>query len=120
LDPDRPAEMHGVWGAEEIANRGFEKVADIVRQHVPMNPETIRFTSREAELVFFADKLAKGNQIVSIKERYDDLVNRYPALGDNRSTIENVLYATQDDICTKFGIQSDHLVSVIRAALGYW
>ncbi|HET59698.1 MAG TPA: HD domain-containing protein [Chloroflexi bacterium] len=120
LVPGRPAEMHGIWGAEEIANRGFEKVAEIVQQHVPVNPETIRFTTREAELVFFADKMAKGNQMVSIKERYDDLVNRYPALSNDRNAIEDILYGTQKDICATLAIESEDLLGTIRTALGFW
>jgi HD superfamily phosphodiesterase len=120
LDPDRPDDMHGMWGAEEIAIRGFEEVAEIVRQHVPRNQESIHFTSREAELVFFADKMAKGNQIVSIKERYDDLVDRYPELEKNRHAIEKVLYATQDDIGGRLDIKSEDLVDTIRTVLGFW
>jgi putative hydrolase of the HAD superfamily len=120
LDPDRPAEMHGVWGAEQIANRGFEQVAEIVRQHVPTNPQSIRFTSREAELVFFADKMAKGNQIVSIEERYDDLINRYPELKKIRYAIEEILYATHEDICSTLAIQNEDLLGTIRTALGFW
>lgn len=120
LDPERPVALHGAWGAEEIASRGYIRIADIVRQHVPFNPTSIRFHSREAELVFFADKLAKGNQIVTIKERYDDLVNRYPALRKDRAAIEEILYAIQDDIGTALAVKGEHLVEKIRAALGYW
>jgi putative nucleotidyltransferase with HDIG domain len=120
LDPDRPDDMHGIWGAEEIASRGFEKVAEIVRQHVPKNQQSIHFTCPEAELVFFADKMAKGNQIVTIKERYDDLVNRYPELKKNRHAIEEVLYATQDCVGSRLAIQGENLVDTIRTALGFW
>ena len=120
LTPDRPANMHGAMGAAMLREAGFPETGEIVGSHVIANPEELTFTSKEAELVFFADKLVKHNQIVSVNERFDDLEKRYPQNKKFRKAVEPYMTAFQERLCADIGISADEMLSLIKANLAGW
>lgn len=62
---------HAEAGAQILEERGFPKLAKVVRKHAFIQ---IRegFDSWEEKIVYYADKRAKHDRIVSLQERIDD------------------------------------------------
>jgi putative hydrolase of the HAD superfamily len=117
LTPNRPPGDHGEAGATMLREKGFARVAEIVASHVIKTPDKIKLESMEAKLVFFADKLVKHNEIVSIKERYDDLEARYPKNSAYRNEVEPYSNEIQDQLCKLIRIDPQNLLPQIKADL---
>ena len=90
-------ENHAETGGELLASLGYPGVADIVRQHIcldpgPSDPNGVN----EAELINYADKRVKHEEVVDIEERFRDVLERYvekvPGL---RARFEQVQLETQ-------------------------
>ncbi len=56
---------------------GYFEVAEIVRQHVVLDTEARKGPVGEAAVVHYADKRVKHDAIVSLRERFEDLKERY-------------------------------------------
>lgn len=56
---------------------GYDRVGDVVGQHVWLLKEGDRTTVSEEEVVNYADKRVRHDQIVSLEERFSDLKDRY-------------------------------------------
>jgi uncharacterized protein len=70
-------EDHARSGYELLCGMGYEVIGEVVGQHIWMwkrgDPERVS----EEELVNYADKRVRHDQIVSLRERFIDLRNRY-------------------------------------------
>ena len=58
---------HPQYAAEALAEAGYPKLAEIVRQHHDLGPAPCV----EAQLLYLADKLTVGTQPVTLKERFE-------------------------------------------------
>jgi len=71
-------ENHADWGARVLEDKGYPEVAEIVRQHIFLDPARIAcHPFGEAEIVNYADKRVLHTQVVTLKERFTDLKKRY-------------------------------------------
>jgi putative nucleotidyltransferase with HDIG domain len=71
-------ENHAHTGGELLASLGYPAVASIVRQHIVLDPERLHPDAiTEAELVNYADKRVKHEEVVGIEERFQDIKERY-------------------------------------------
>jgi putative nucleotidyltransferase with HDIG domain len=69
---------HAHWGAAVLLARGYPLVAQVVREHIrlePASPDSRPF--REAEVVNYADKRVLHTQVVPLAKRFADLKRRY-------------------------------------------
>lgn len=70
-------EDHARSGYELLSQIGYEVIGEVVAQHIWMwkkgDPERVS----EEELVNYADKRVRHDQIVSLRERFIDLRDRY-------------------------------------------
>jgi putative nucleotidyltransferase with HDIG domain len=70
-------EDHAQSGCELLRRIGYEAIGEVVAQHIWMwkrgDPERVS----EEELVNYADKRVRHDQIVSLRERFIDLRDRY-------------------------------------------
>lgn len=67
-DMCRRSQRHPEAAAELIARLGYERVADVIRQHHDLDePRELN----EAAVVFIADKLVRGTERVSVRERFE-------------------------------------------------
>jgi molybdenum cofactor cytidylyltransferase len=68
--------IHEKVGARWLRDLGFNRAADIVAAHKDLDwqPEA---AITEKELVYLADKLARGSRIVDIKERFEEKLVLY-------------------------------------------
>lgn len=62
-----------------LADEGFLKTAEVIRLHnfFSILEEPEKFSYLEIALLFYADKRAKHDQIVSLQERFNDFLHRY-------------------------------------------
>jgi len=71
-------ENHAQTGGELLTSLGYPAVANIVRQHIRLDPGTHDPRAvNEAELVNYADKRVKHEEVVDIGERFRDVLERY-------------------------------------------
>ncbi|GBC59422.1 phosphohydrolase [Desulfonema ishimotonii] len=104
LDPDRIVAAglvhdlartepnHAAAGAKMLREMGFPGVADIVAVHMNI---TVREDApvTEAEVVHLADKLVRGDQPVSVEERFAGKMEKYGDIPEVRAKIEGRLNA---------------------------
>ena len=117
LSPNRLARKHGKAGAEMLVTLGYPEVAQIVGSHVIAAPDQVTLKSLEAELVFFADKLVKHNQIVSVEERFADLAARYPGNADFKQVVVPFLLDMQARLCEQINIPAGEMLDIIKSDL---
>ncbi len=72
------SENHARWGAAVLSGLGYLEVAQIVKEHVRLEPSPGDARPlREAEVVNYADKRVLHTRVVTLKERFLDLKERY-------------------------------------------
>ncbi|RLG68611.1 MAG: hypothetical protein DRO07_03290 [Candidatus Iainarchaeum archaeon] len=69
--------MHGKKASEELKKLGMPTVAEIVRKHVLEAILNGELKTLEEKIVYYADKRVLGSKVVSLKERFDYLKERY-------------------------------------------
>jgi len=96
------ANNHAHWGAEILASLGYLELAQVVREHVRLedrapDPRPLR----EAEVVNYADKRVLHERVVTLKERFLDLQERYgrnPEARDRIAAMEVKTRALEDKL----------------------
>jgi putative nucleotidyltransferase with HDIG domain len=81
-------EKHEELGAEMLQGWGFTSVAPIVREHVTMDPGRALGPVTESILVNYADKRVRHAEIVSVEERFLDLIDRYARSPEQAAFLE--------------------------------
>ncbi len=70
-------EDHAVLGATMLDGTVAPAIADIVRDHISLDRSQVAGPITESLLVNYSDKRVRHDQVVSIEERYEDLIARY-------------------------------------------
>jgi putative nucleotidyltransferase with HDIG domain len=70
---------HAAEGGRILRGLGLEAVATLVERHVILGAWDPEGVVTEAEIVNYADKRVRNDQVVSLTERFDDLIVRYGA-----------------------------------------
>jgi len=68
---------HAVAGSQLLRGLGYERIAEVVEQHIEVSGERDRTTVSEEEVVNYADKRVRHDRIVCLNERFSDLRDRY-------------------------------------------
>ncbi len=78
-DIEREKKDHIEEGAKLIKSLGFPEIAQVVMKHslYKIEDPDRQPKTYEEKIVFYADKRARGNKIVSLEERFSDLKKRY-------------------------------------------
>jgi len=90
---EHPGVDHAAKGAEWVRKLGYPAVAEIVASHVEL-PEPIALDERA--IVNYADKRVKHDQIVSLEERFEDLLARYGKTEARRRFIKRLYERTKE------------------------
>ncbi|MBW2108376.1 MAG: HDIG domain-containing protein [Deltaproteobacteria bacterium] len=91
-------ENHARTGGELLASLGYPAVAEVVRQHIRLDPAQASAVPviSEAALVNYADKRVKHEEVVGIEERFCDVLKRYAGkFADLEDHIQEVFIETQ-------------------------
>ena len=73
----RTGEDHAVSGAQLLRELGYPRVGEIVEQHIHLKGKGYPERISALEMVNYADKRVRHADIVSLKERFLDLLERY-------------------------------------------
>lgn len=81
-------EKHEELGAVMLQDWGYPTVAQIVREHVTMDYGRAMGPVSESVLVNYADKRVRHSEIVSIQDRFLDLIERYARSREHAAFLE--------------------------------
>lgn len=111
-------ENHAQTGGELLASLGYPAVANIVRQHIRLDPETYNPRAvTEVELVNYADKRVQHEQVVDIGERFRDVLERYakklPGLQPRLDEVQRETQRLEQKIFSKIDITPQELEEMV-------
>jgi len=70
-------EDHARTGCQLLKQMGYVRVGEIVAEHVVLSGKSDPSFVTEEEVVNYADKRVQHDRIVSLEERFNDLMDRY-------------------------------------------
>ena len=70
-------ENHAETGAHLLLSLGYERIAQIVNAHISVPAMDADGRVTEEEVVNYADKRVRHSSVVSLDQRFEDLVQRY-------------------------------------------
>jgi len=105
-------EDHSITGYRLLRKLGYQRIGEIVRQHVFLleDPDSPRVS--EEEVVNYSDKRVRHDQIVTLRERFDDIRVRYCKDEGTREwmdRLEALCYRIENKICSKLDIEPEEL-----------
>jgi uncharacterized protein len=77
-------ERHEDVGARMLEDRGYAMLSSIVKEHVVLDASVLLGPVTESLLVNYSDKRVKHDQVVSLKDRFSDLICRYAKTKEHR------------------------------------
>jgi len=80
-------ENHAVTGGQFLAERGYPKVGDLVRQHVRLDAYPDPVTIGEAQIINYADKRVLHDRIVGLDKRLEYILEKYGKLPAHQERI---------------------------------
>ena len=70
-------EDHAQTGSQVLKGMGYERVGEVVAEHIQLSKVKDPSWISEKEVVNYADKRVQHDRIVSLRERFADLKDRY-------------------------------------------
>ncbi len=92
---------HARTGGQVLKGMGYERVGDVVTQHIWLGKQGDPSCVTEEEIVNYADKRVMHDRIVSLRERFDDLKARYglnPKAMDYLERLQTEIYGIENKI----------------------
>jgi uncharacterized protein len=88
-------EDHARTGDRFLRPLGYPAVAEVVRQHIYLDPRPLDAPLSEAQVVFYADKRIQHDRIVMLSERFADLMTRYAQTPKHAAKIAEISRETE-------------------------
>ncbi len=81
-------QKHADWGAAVLLELGYPEVAQIVKEHVylAVDPAELQVPG-ETEVVNYADKRVLHTRVVTLSQRFADILERYGRTPENRARL---------------------------------
>lgn len=78
-DIERGKDNHVIEGAKLLKGLGFCEISEVTKKHslYKIENEEVQPRTIEEKILFYADKRIKGDKIVSLEERFEDINKRY-------------------------------------------
>jgi putative nucleotidyltransferase with HDIG domain len=108
-------ENHSQAGARLLVQLGYGEVADIVRQHVVLDSGIDHGRITEEVVVHYADKRVLHTKVVSLRDRFQDLQERYGKSPEARAFLEDLERQSrlvEDRIFQKIPISPEDLIAL--------
>lgn len=86
-DIGRREKNHAQVGAKMLRDSGYGEIADIIEVHMDIDPGQYGDKITEAEIVYLADKLVLGKEVVSLEERFNKAREKY---GSNQEIMDSI------------------------------
>ena len=87
-------EDHAQTGSQLLKEMGYERVGEVVAEHVVLAKKRDPSSVSEEEVVNYADKRVQHDRIVSLEERFSDLMDRYRKSQKDFGQLEQLKKAT--------------------------
>ena len=113
---DKQADDHIEAGYETLQKENLISQAIIARKHgilSPLNPIT-KPKGWEEKVVFYADKRAGNDKIISSQERIADFKKRYPAEAREIEKASAFLFKIEKEIFDKIGMKPEELDKYLK------
>ena len=81
---------HAKSGNEVLAKLGFERIGEIVGEHIKLKEKAGLQVLSEEEIVNYSDKRVMHTSVVSLADRFADLEERYGANGLDANAMERI------------------------------
>jgi uncharacterized protein len=115
---------HAEWGAVILEELGYPQVAQVVREHVNLDPNSIDPRPlREAELVYYADKRVLHEEVVTLETRFADIKMRYGRTPEARARIKVVemeAWAMEEKIFAFLDLEPANLLHLNHCRRDSW
>ncbi len=114
-------ENHAEAGNKLLLSLGYPAVADIVRQHIQLDPgSSDSHTVTEPELINYSDKRVKHEEVVDIEERFRDVLARYakklPGLGARLEAVQVETRLLEQKIFSRIDISPEQINDILSDA----
>lgn len=109
-------DKHGLVTKEILTRKGFPEVAHVAEMHRFIHCINDDLDSWETKIVNYADKRVKHDELVSVKERAEDLLSRYPEFAASKEQQKGVktVYKLEKEIFSKIGLKPEELDDMIN------
>ena len=112
------SENHAQTGGELLTSLGYPGVAEIVRQHICLDPGSFDPDAvTEAEVVNYADKRVKHEEVVDIEDRFQDVLERYvkkiPGLEARFEQVQRETQLVEQKIFSKIDISPEQIKNIL-------
>jgi putative nucleotidyltransferase with HDIG domain len=101
-------EDHAKTGFQLLKGMGYERVGEVVSQHIRLSEKLDPSRVSEEEVVNYADKRVQHDRIVSLKERFVDLKERYGKKQSSFELLDDLEKATSELEVKIFSILEIH------------
>jgi len=113
---------HALKGKEICLEHGFEQVAVLVEEHVILGQAFPELPISAKEVVYYADKRVNHDQIVSLQQRLDYIIERYGDNDQHRIKLIRINFqrciAIEKEIFSYLDLQPDDLAAQVEAMNG--
>jgi len=89
-------EDHAQTGCQLLKAMGYERVGEVVAEHVVLSEKKDPSFVSEEEVVNYADKRVQHDRIVSLEERFSDLMDRYGKSKEDFGHLEQLKKTTSE------------------------
>ncbi len=110
---------HAEVAASLLNERQQAELAEIARRHIIYSIQDAATAPRtwEEKLVYFADKLAEGGQLVDVEERLEGLKNRHHVQAALIEQVRQPVLALKEQVAAAAGVNPADLVRLLSDAL---
>ena len=113
----RAGASHSELGAQILAEKGYDALAEITRRHVIfaiLDPEAAPRTWEE-KLVYYADKIAVGDEFQGVAARIEALCWRYPEMTERFRLCRPQILDLEAEICARLGATVEQVYAVLNS-----
>jgi len=113
---------HAKTGKRLLLRLGFNRVGDIVAEHIRLQEVQNPRPLTEGEIINYSDKRVMHTRVVPLAERFADLRKRYGARGLGKNAIERIIaleyksYALERKIFSKLDFTPEDLSHLVERA----
>ncbi len=110
-------ERHDESGAALMREIGFPDLAEIVEQHVRLQNLNLDGMIEEKEIVYYADKRVMHDKIVSVDDRFQDLLIRYGLSEETRRRIlqnKDQVFTVEKKLARFMTVDPDRAIEKIK------
>jgi len=110
---------HAKTGRELLYKLGFQRIGEIVSEHVKLHEGRNSVLISEEELINYSDKRVLHTRVVTLSERFADLQKRYRFKGSDKNTIKRIIalesetYELENKIFSKLNFAPEELSSLM-------